>query len=67
MMNHRSANELIDLDNHAWAELKALLDQGENTYTYVPAQPELGENTVQQLQVSTRSYLGLLPTRQRAS
>lgn len=57
-MNNLSADELMDQENHAWPELKALMDQGENTYTYVPAKPEMGKNTLHQLQVSTRSYLG---------
>lgn len=57
-MNNMSSDELIDRENHAWPELKALMDQGKNTYTYVPAKPEMGKNTLHQLQVSTRSYLG---------
>ncbi|MEI2281016.1 DUF2625 family protein [Paenibacillus polysaccharolyticus] len=57
-MNNLSADELIDRENHAWPELKALMDQGGNTYTYVPAKPEMGKNTLHQLQVSRRSYLG---------
>lgn len=57
-MNRLPANEWIDRENHAWQELKELLDQGENTYNYVPAQSELGEDALCRLQVSTRSYLG---------
>lgn len=57
-MNRLAAEELIDRENHAWGELKELLDQGKNTYTYAPAQPEIGEDALYQLQVSTRSYLG---------
>ncbi|MDT0124252.1 DUF2625 family protein [Paenibacillus sp. RRE4] len=57
-MKHLSADELMDQENHAWPELKALLDQGGNTYTYAPVQPEIGKNTLHQLQVSTRSYIG---------
>ncbi|WP_434749964.1 DUF2625 family protein [Paenibacillus amylolyticus] len=57
-MNKLSANESVDRENHAWKELKELLDKGDNTYTYVPAKPEMGEDTLYQIQVSTRSYLG---------
>ncbi|CAI6076062.1 hypothetical protein PAECIP112173_02406 [Paenibacillus sp. JJ-100] len=57
-MNKLSVSELIDRENHAWGELRELLDQGENTYTYVPAQPERGGEALYELQVSTRSYLG---------
>ncbi|NUU77740.1 DUF2625 family protein [Paenibacillus xylanilyticus] len=57
-MHTLSAEELVDRENHAWEELKELLDSGQNTYVYVPAQRKDAEDTLYRLQVSTRSYLG---------
>lgn len=57
-MHKLTANELVDRENHAWEELKELLDHGQNKYTYVPAQREVGEDALHRLQVSTKSYLG---------
>ncbi|HBU83496.1 MAG TPA: DUF2625 domain-containing protein [Paenibacillus sp.] len=57
-MHKLTANELVDRENHAWEELKELLDHGQNKYTYVPAQREVGEDALYRLQVSTKSYLG---------
>jgi hypothetical protein len=31
-MNTLNAAELVDRENHAWEELKELLDSGQNTY-----------------------------------
>ncbi|WP_337032679.1 DUF2625 family protein [Paenibacillus illinoisensis] len=59
-MQTLSADELLDRDNHAWEELKELLDNGQNTYEYVSAQPEDGADALYRLQVSTKSYLGVV-------
>ncbi|GAS83299.1 DUF2625 family protein [Paenibacillus amylolyticus] len=57
-MNTLTIAELVDRENHAWEELKELLDSGENTYEYVPAKQEAGGDTLYRLQISTKSYLG---------
>lgn len=57
-MNTLTIAELVDRENHAWEELKELLDSGQNTYEYVPAQQEAGGDTLYRLQISTKSYLG---------
>lgn len=57
-MNTLTIAELVDRENHAWEELKQLLDGGQNTYVYVPAKREAGEDTLYRLQISTKSYLG---------
>lgn len=59
-MNTLTVAELVDRENHAWEELKELLDSGQNTYVYVPAKQEAGEDTLYRLQISTKSYLGVV-------
>lgn len=48
-MNTLTIAELVDRENHAWEELKELLDSGQNTYVYVPAKQEVGEDTLYRL------------------
>ncbi|WP_440111468.1 DUF2625 family protein [Paenibacillus sp. QZ-Y1] len=58
-MQTLSVDELVDRENHAWEEVKELLDNGSNPYSHVPAASrKAGEDTLYRLQVSTRSYLG---------
>ncbi|MEO2206661.1 DUF2625 family protein [Paenibacillus pabuli] len=57
-MQTLSVDQLLDRDNHAWGELKELLDNGQNTYEYVSARREDAEDALYRLQVSTKSYLG---------
>ncbi|MCM3170881.1 DUF2625 family protein [Paenibacillus sp. MER 99-2] len=59
-MQKLSVHELLDLENDAWPELKQLLEEGSNTYTVIPAQRSKGEEAIYALQVSTKSYLGVI-------
>lgn len=53
-----TVKELVDKENHAWEEVKGILENGKNTYTIVPADPNANAFTLYRLQVSTRAYLG---------
>ncbi|WP_238649942.1 DUF2625 family protein [Paenibacillus piscarius] len=57
-MHLRSVTELVDVENHAWEEIRKLLSQGPRTYRLAPAEPEAAARTLVRLQVSTKSYLG---------
>ncbi|GGF67662.1 hypothetical protein GCM10010912_10820 [Paenibacillus albidus] len=55
-----SVEELVDVENHAWEEVRELLSQGISTYRTITAEPEAAANTLVRLQVSTKSYLGAI-------
>ncbi len=55
-----SAEQLIDKENHAWDELMQLFTGGNHTYIILPVDREHSKRTLEQLQVSTRSYLGAI-------
>lgn len=59
-MHLRSVAELVDVENHAWEEIRELLSQGPRTYRMEAAEPERAAQTLVRLQVSTRSYLGAI-------
>lgn len=58
MMHVLSVKELVDSENHAWMEVKDILNKGKNSYAIVAAEPEAAADTLYRLQVSTKSYLG---------
>jgi hypothetical protein len=53
-------NEWISEDNHAWDELKELLNGGSNACVCLPAQRNEADFTLRRLGVSTASYLGTI-------
>lgn len=59
-MDIRSIEQLIDHEHHAWEELLALFRNGSNAYEVLPADPGAAKSTLMGLQVSTRSYLGVV-------
>lgn len=59
-MHLLSVTELVDVENHAWEEIRELLSQGPRTYRLEGAEPEAAALTLVRLQVSTRSYLGAI-------
>ncbi|MEK3793889.1 DUF2625 family protein [Paenibacillus sp. FSL R7-0204] len=59
-MHLLSVAELVDVENHAWEEIRELLSQGPRTYRLEAAEPEKAALTLVRLQVSTRSYLGAI-------
>ncbi|WP_342481813.1 DUF2625 family protein [Paenibacillus sp. FSL L8-0340] len=59
-MHSLSVAELVDLENHAWEEVRELLSQGTRTYRLTAAEPETAAQTLVRLQVSTKSYLGAI-------
>ncbi|NQX44010.1 DUF2625 family protein [Paenibacillus tritici] len=59
-MNLLSVAELVDVENHAWEEIRELLSQGRRVYRLEAARPEAAGQTLVRLQVSTKSYLGAI-------
>ncbi|WP_339224741.1 DUF2625 family protein [Paenibacillus sp. FSL H8-0332] len=59
-MHLLSVAELVDVENHAWEEIRELLSQGSRTYRLEAAEPEAAAQTLVRLQVSTKSYLGAI-------
>lgn len=59
-MHSLSVAELVDIENHAWEEVRELLSQGTRTYRLIEAEPETAAQTLVRLQVSTKSYLGAI-------
>lgn len=55
-----SADQLIDHENHAWDELMQLFTGGRHTYILLPVDREESRQTLERLQISTRSYLGAI-------
>ncbi|MEK5260969.1 MULTISPECIES: DUF2625 domain-containing protein [Paenibacillus] len=58
-MHTLTVDELMDQDNHAWEEVRNILQEGNNPYRIVPAESEsVRGDSLYRLQVSTKSYLG---------
>ncbi len=55
-----SADQLIDREHHAWDELMQLFTGGRHTYVILPVDREESRQTLERLQMSTRSYLGAI-------
>jgi hypothetical protein len=51
---------LINLNNDAWEECKALLEEGNNQLNILDVPSTVGEKTLYQIQVTTASYLGVI-------
>ncbi|MGW4559531.1 DUF2625 domain-containing protein [Streptomyces sp. NPDC004365] len=54
----RELSQLIDVEEPAWPELTETLDASPVSVDVLPADSELGEASILQLQVTARSYLG---------
>ncbi|WP_411347643.1 DUF2625 family protein [Paenibacillus sp. WLX2291] len=59
-MHSLSADQLIDHENHAWDELMQLFTGGRHTYMILPVDRGESRQTLERLQISTRSYLGAI-------
>ncbi|MNJ47395.1 hypothetical protein D3C77_425530 [compost metagenome] len=59
-MTHRAVEQLIDAEHDAWVECKSLLSEGSNELTILDIPTTLGEQTLYNIQVTTRSYLGAI-------
>ncbi len=59
-MHSLSADQLIDHEHHAWDELMQLFTGGRHTYVILPVDREESRQTLERLQMSTRSYLGAI-------
>ncbi|WP_339256264.1 DUF2625 family protein [Paenibacillus sp. FSL P2-0136] len=59
-MHLLSVADLVDVENHAWEEIRELLSQGPHTYRLEAAEAEHAVQTLVRLQVSTKSYLGAI-------
>lgn len=58
-MHTLTVDELVDQDNHAWEEVRNILQEGNNPFRIVPAESESARgDSLYRLQVSTKSYLG---------
>lgn len=53
-------DQLIDVEHDAWLECKSLLYDGSNELTILEALTTVGEQTLYNIQVTTRSYLGVI-------
>lgn len=60
MMSRRAVEELIDAEHDAWEECKSLLSEGRNELAILNVPPTVGEQTLYNIQVTTRSYLGVI-------
>ncbi|MCM3785712.1 DUF2625 domain-containing protein [Neobacillus mesonae] len=57
-MGYLTIKELLHSEDHAWEELKGVLDQGKNGSVIITSEHETGADALYRLQVSTKSYLG---------
>ncbi|EHS57155.1 DUF2625 domain-containing protein [Paenibacillus sp. Aloe-11] len=58
-MHILTVDELVDQDNHAWEEVRNILQEGNNPYRIVSAESESARrDALYRLQASTKSYLG---------
>jgi hypothetical protein len=56
----RNIQDLEDVEDPAWPEIVAFINSSDTTVTVLPITHERGQDTLQRIQVTARSYLGAL-------